>query len=394
MNKITGVSPRVQYFILIGTIIAAGLSQGLLLPLLTVILEEMGVPSHLNGLNAGMLYVGTFVMMLFVEPLLDRLGFKKLLSSGLIVVLIALILFPLFPNIWVWFVLRFAVGLGDSALHYATQLWIITSSPADKRGRNISFYGMSYGLGFSFGPLGMNLKTFADWAPFAALALIFLAVLLLVLMYLPNHQADKAAVGSKPERRYARVIRYAWFALMPAFLYGYTEASMNTSFPLYALRIGLESHWISFMLPFFGIGGLLLQLPLGVLSDRFNRKSVLMATGFIGAAAFAFVPSAGANIWGIALLFALAGGMLGSFYSLGLAYLADILPKELLPTANVIATYLFSIASIAGPNIGGLGIQYISPQSMFWALGGLFLLFTLLGFMYRQKTKEGLSFID
>lgn len=208
----------------------------------------------------------------------------------------------------------------------------------------------------------MNMKTFGDWAPFAAIALIFLAVLLLVLLYLPNHRADKTSGGSKPERRYARVIRYAWFALMPAFLYGYTEASMNTSFPLYALRIGLESHWISFMLPFFGIGGLLLQLPLGVLSDRLNRKSVLMAAGFIGAAAFTFVPSAGASVWGIVLLFALARGMLGSFYSLRLAYLADILPKELLPTANVIATYLFSIASIVGPNVGGLGIQYISPH--------------------------------
>lgn len=82
MNKTTIVSPRVQYFILIGTIIAAGLSQGLLLPLLTVILEEMGVPSHLNGLNAGMLYVGTFVMMLFVEPLLELICSASPVLSG------------------------------------------------------------------------------------------------------------------------------------------------------------------------------------------------------------------------------------------------------------------------------------------------------------------------
>ncbi|MBU5445431.1 MFS transporter [Paenibacillus sp. MSJ-34] len=385
MNTSSSGSSRLQFAILIATIVAAGLSQGLLLPLLTVILEEMGIPSHLNGLNAGMLYIGTFAMMLFVEPLLGRLGYKKLLSSGLIVVLIALVLFPLFPNLWVWFLLRFAVGMGDSALHYATQLWVITSSPADQRGRNISLYGMSYGLGFSLGPLGMTLKPYGEWVPFAAIAFCFLIVLWLVVTFLPNRRAEKPATGATAERRYAKAFRWAWFALMPAFLYGYTEASMNTSFPLYALKIGIDAHWISFMLPFFGIGGLLLQLPLGILSDRYERKNVLMAAGFIGGIAFLAIPAAGASVWGIALLFAVAGGMLGSFYSLGLAYVADILPKELLPTANVIATYLFSIASIIGPNLGGLGIHYVSAQSMFWALGGLFLLFTLLGFAYRQK---------
>ncbi|WP_397386526.1 MFS transporter [Paenibacillus terrigena] len=380
---------RLHYFIMITVIIVTGASQGLLLPLLTVLLEHMGVSSDLNGLNAAMLYIGIFSTLFFVEKLLAYFGFKKLISLSLMLVIIALALFPMFKSIWIWFALRFLVGVGDSALHYASQLWVLTSSNEQNRGRNLSFYGMSYGIGFSIGPLGMNLLVFGDWVPFAAIGVLCTIVLLLIVFILPDYQV----MGTKKdapvlERRYTRSFQWAWFALLPAFLYGYTEASMNSSFPIYALRIGLEQNWISFLLPFFGIGGLILQLPLGVLSDRIGRKKVLMGAGFLGGIAFLLIPLYGANPTAILILFMIAGGMLGSFFSLGLAFAADILPKAYLPSANVVASFIFSIGSILAPNLAGIGMQHISISSLFWLLGGIFIVFAALGFMFKLKQAE------
>lgn len=374
-----------NYLILIIVIVVAGISQGLLLPVLSIFLEQKGVSPGLNGLNAAALYVGSFAMTLVAERLLGAVGFKKLIVGGLLFVMFPLILFPYLPDIKIWFILRLVVGIGDSALHYAAQLWVLLVTAPEKRGRYISLYGMSYGLGFSIGPLGIKLLGFGEAVPFWVLFICMAAVLLLVLMRLPDTKPEKAEHGQLPERRFRRSWAWAWYALIPALLYGYMEAGMNSNFPVYGLRIGLDANQISSLLPFVGIGGLFLQLPLGILSDRFGRKKVLMSAGIAGGVMFILVPVAGTHFWCTLVLLTVAGGLVGSFFSLGLAYAADILPKALLPAANVVASFHFTIGSILGPNLGGQMINWISPGSMFILLGCFYLLFGAAGVLFQHK---------
>ncbi len=379
-------SSSFHYVILLLVIVAAGVSQGLLLPVLSIFLEKMGVSSAMNGLNAAALYVGSFTMTLVAERTLGALGFKKLVSIGLVLVLVSVILFPVFPSVKFWFVLRLLVGIGDSAVHYAAQLWVLLVTPEENRGRNISIYGMSYGLGFSLGPLGIPLLHFGDSVPFIALAVLVLLVFLLVMIKLPDLRPEKLKGEERPTKRFRRSYAFAWYALIPALLYGYMESGINSNFPVYGLRVGLSEQQIAFLLPFIGIGGLVLQLPLGLLSDRFGRKRVLIICGILGGLAFTLVPLAGTSTAAILILLMLAGGMIGSFFSLGLAYAADILPKLLLPAANVIASFHFNIGSIAGPNIGGTLMQYGWNAGMFIVLGLGFMAFGLLGVFVRNKT--------
>ncbi|WNQ13879.1 MFS transporter [Paenibacillus aurantius] len=389
-NELTQIKQeRYRFATLIVITVLAGVSQGMLLPMLTVLLEQAGVTSGMNGLNSAALYAGVFASMFFIEKPLARFGYKRIIVGGMIAVMAASLLFPAWENLWFWVVLRILVGIGESSLHFCTQLWIISSSRAERRGRNISFYGMSYAIGFSLGPVGLNLLRFGTWVPFAAMAACF-ALSLLLMARLPNEYPEKdPSRASSDGRRYARIIRLAWFALIPSFLYGYMEATMNSSFPVYGLRMGWSEGWISVLLPAIGIGSLVLQMPLGVLSDRAGRKPVLIAAAFIGSLAFLMVPAAGDRLWVVHLLFAVAGGLVGSFFSLGLAYLADLLPRPLLASANVIASLNFSIGSIAGPNAGGLGIQYLSLGSLFYFLGGFFLLFAFAGLFFKGRQEEG-----
>lgn len=375
---------RSRLIILLLVVMVAGMSQGLLLPLLTIMLERSGVSSDMNGINSAALYIGIFCTVFFVERPVVRFGYKKVIIAGIALVSMSVLLFPISDSLVVWFVLRLLVGVGDSCLHYATQLWIVSSSPADRRGKFISLYGMAYGLGFSIGPLGINLMSFGKAVPFMVSGTLFISVLLLVLR-LQNEKPEQAKKSRSSENRFITTYRMAWFVLIPGFLYGLMEASMNSNFPLYGLRIDLSQHWISFLLLSFGVGGLILQLPLGILSDKVGRKPILIACGLIGSLVFFLIPVAGSNVGLLFVLFALAGGFVGSFYSLGLAYAADILPKAILPAANVIASIHFSIGSIMGPTLGGFGIRYISIHSIFLFLGGAFLLFALFGLMFRPK---------
>ncbi|OIB04462.1 MFS transporter [Paenibacillus sp. LC231] len=386
-EAVTPRQGRTHYFILIAVVIAAGLSQGLLLPVLAIFLERMGISSSMNGLNAAALYVGSFAMTLVAERLLGWVGFKKLIISGLVLVMLSLVAFPLIPSVAVWFVLRVLVGIGDSALHYAAQLWVLMMSTAKNRGRSISFYGMSYGLGFSIGPLGIPLLKYGEAVPFIILAVLFLFILLVVLFKLPNLKPEKSENGEQqPAGRYLKSYRLAWFALIPAFLYGYMEAGINSNFPVYGLRSGFTLGEISALLPFVGIGGLVLQLPLGIWSDKFGRKRVLAIAGIVGGCCFLLIPVAGTNFWATLILLTLAGGLVGSFFSLGLAYAADILPRVLLPAANVVASFHFNAGSIAGPNAGGAIMETGWNGGVFVLLGGLYILFACTGLWFKVKT--------
>lgn len=386
-EAVTPRQGRTHYFILIAVVVAAGLSQGLLLPVLAIFLERMGISSSMNGLNAAALYVGSFAMTLVAERLLGWVGFKKLIISGLVLVMLSLVAFPLIPSVAVWFVLRVLVGIGDSALHYAAQLWVLMMSTAKNRGRSISFYGMSYGLGFSIGPLGIPLLKYGEAVPFIILAVLFLFIMLVVLFKLPNLKPEKSENGEQqPAGRYLKSYRLAWFALIPAFLYGYMEAGINSNFPVYGLRSGFTLGEISALLPFVGIGGLVLQLPLGIWSDKFGRKRVLAIAGIVGGCCFLLIPVAGTNFWATLILLTLAGGLVGSFFSLGLAYAADILPRVLLPAANVVASFHFNAGSIAGPNAGGAIMETGWNGGIFVLLGGLYILFACTGLWFKVKT--------
>ncbi|CAM4459105.1 MFS transporter [Paenibacillus tarimensis] len=377
---------------LILVVIVAGASQGLLLPLLSIWLEQRGVSAQVNALNSAALYLGVFGTMFVIERPVRKYGFQPVILTGIVMVIAATISFTFTQSLAVWFMLRLIVGIGDSALHYASQLWIVSNAPADRRGRYISLYGMAYGVGFSIGPLAIKLTRYGDIIPIITMNVLFIAVLIMVLR-LRNEQPPEAdgARGSntaKPENRFLRVYRLAWFPLIPAFLYGYMEASMNGNFPIYGLRMGITSDEIAYLLPLIGFGSLILQLPLGVWSDRIGRKPILMLCGIAGAAAFLAVPLAGSNSWGIGALFLVAGGSIGSFYSLGLAYAADLLPRAILPTANVIASIHFSIASLIGPNAGGWLIQHVSLPSLFYIMGSVYILFAASGLRYRGQKED------
>lgn len=375
-------------FILILVIIAAGLSQGLLLPVLSIFMEERGISSSVNGLHAAALYIGSFGMSLVAVKVLERIGFKKLILGGMVLVMVALPLFPLISNLEVWFILRLLVGIGDNALHFASQLWMMLITPPNQRGRNISIYGMSYGIGFSIGPLAIRLLPYGQLVPFLLLAILFALVALLVYLQMPDTMPDKLDEGkgkASGSRKTLRIYRLAWFALIPSVLYGYMEAAMNSNFPIYGLRTGLTAGEIATLLPFFGIGGLILQLPLGYLSDRYGRKIILMIAGSLGGLLFLIVPLIGNDYFGLLVIFMLTGGLVGSFFSLGLAYAADILPRHLLPTANVIASIHFNIGSIAGPNLGGAAMHFGSAGLLFVILGLFYLTFSVAGLLFRPE---------
>lgn len=380
-------SSRYTIWTLVGIVCIAGMNQGLTLPLLAILLEEQGVSSIANGMNAAAMYVGIILISPWLEVPLRRLGYRSTILFGLLLMTAATICLPFLHGLTVWFILRMIMGIGDSILHYASQMWVAAITPPERRGRDLSIYGLAYGVGFSIGPLGINLLQIGLWAPFITLGVISMVAFFLVNR-LKNAFPPPVEQMEKGQNRYVLVVKLAWLALIPSFLYGFMESSLNGSFPIYALRIGLSAEWVSVILPSFVVGSLILQLPLGTLSDRIGRQKVMMLCAITGGLAMLLIPLAEANVWLIMGLLAVAGAAVGSFYSLGLAFASDILPEGMIPIAGIIASVNFSVASIVAPNVNGFFIDYVAPGWMFYLMGSLILFFSVAGMFFKPKTKR------
>lgn len=384
----TNKSMNHRFWILVSIVAVSGFSQGMLLPLIAVILEHSGVSSSLNGLNATALYIGILFVSPFMEQPLRKFGYKPVIILGTLLVITSLALFPVWKSFWFWFVLRLVIGIGDHALHFSTQTWITSFSESTNRGRNLSLYGLFFSIGFALGPLMTPLVNVNQSLPFILSSALCLAGWFFLFSLKNEYPEQEAMVHSFAAtlKRFSQAWKYGWVAFLPPFAYGILESSLNGSFPVYALRIGLDVRTVSILLASFAVGAIVFQLPLGILSDRLGRRNVLTTILFLGAICFTVASSLEHSVIGLTMSLFLAGMFVGSTFSLGISYMADLLPKNLFPTGNLMCGIFFSLGSLMGPTVSGIIIQYFTNIHFFHIISTLFFMifFTLL--LYRKKS--------
>jgi len=377
-----------RFWILVSIVAMSGFSQGMLLPLISVIFESSGLSSSLNGINATALYIGTLIASPFMEQPLRKFGYKPIILVGGLAVVVSLISFPLWKTFWFWFFLRLLIGIGDHALHFATQTWITSFSSPKRLGRNISLYGLFFGIGFAVGPLMTPLVKVNQSLPFIISSLLCLIGWLFIFTLKNEFPDQDIEVNSffKTIKRFSSALKYGWIAFLPPLGYGFLESSLNGSFPVYALRNGIDVKNVSVLLAAFAIGAIVFQLPLGIMSDKYGRRNILIFILLLGSVCFTTASIVEGSV--IALLFCLfiAGMLVGSTFSLGISYMADLMPKNLLPTGNLLCGIFYSIGSLGGPFIGGLFIQYFRSISYFHIISTILFIVFLLILTFGHKS--------
>jgi len=379
---------RFRFWILVSIVAISGFSQGMLLPLIAIIFEKSGVSSSLNGLNATALYIGILLVSPFMEMPLRKYGYKPVILVGGGIVVVALALFPLWQSFWFWFGLRLLIGIGDHSLHFATQTWITSSSPINKRGRNVSLYGLFFGIGFASGPLMTPLVNVNEALPFLVSSILCLIGWFFLFMLKNEYPVQEVEMNSflHTIKRFRKALKYGWVAFLPPFSYGFLESSLNGSFPVYALRTGIDVRNVSLILSAFAIGSILTQLPLGMLSDQYGRRSILISVLFLGFLSFTAAIILEQSFIGLFLSFLIAGMLVGSTFSLGISFMSDLVPKNLLPTGNLLCGIFFSLGSLSGPIIGGLFIQFFQQVSFFYIISTMLLILSFIIFVFSRKT--------
>lgn len=352
--------------IAIATIV--GCSISLTIALLSVRLDQGGFSAVAIGINTASGGVATLVGAPFIPWAARRFGVARLLLASLCLGGIGLIGFTMTADYTAWLVLRFALGLAVTAEFVLSEFWITTAAPEGRRGLAIGIYAAALAAGFAAGPLVLSLIGTSGNLPFYfGAALFFIAAIPLAF-----NAGDAPNITLRSGKTLLTFLREAPGATLAGLLHGAIEVACLSLLPIYALRAGLSVTDGALFASIFILGNSALQLPLGLLADRIDKRLLLLVLASVGFFGALFL-----GMLGIRLLFVfevtllLWGGIVGALYPVGLGQLGADYEGSDLASANSAFVMTYAGGMLIGPPLIGIGLDMAPPSGLFWAIAAL-----------------------
>jgi MFS family permease len=348
--------------------VVVNLVYGLTLPLLSLVLDGQGVSKTVIGLSIMAQAAGGVAMASFTPGLIARIGTARLMQAATMLAGITLLSLAVFPYVEAWFPLRFLLGASAAILWSASEAVINEMAVDSWRGRIIGLYGAAGAAGFALGPLILVITGSDGVLPFAVTAsLILLAGL--PLFWLPS--GNRYANQGPPPRLWA-VFRMAPEIMLLNFTYAAAVEAFLAFFPLFGLHIGLGEARSLALLTAFGLGGVVLQLPLGWLADHVDRRRMLLACVLLTALGCVILPAI-ISVKTIAPFFVFGlGGVEGMIYAMGVILLGQRFRGVELATASVVFTSMWGVGTLVGPGFVGVGMDLLGAQFMPYLIAVLY----------------------
>lgn len=343
----------------IACITTAGVSLALSVPLLAFAMEARGASGLFIGANTAM----AGVAVLAATPLIPRaaalVGVRPLLFASLVLGALAMLGFALPWPLWTWFPLRFALGVSLGAMFVLSEFWITSLAPPRSRGLVMGAYVTALSLGFAAGPAILVATGTGGLLPYLVGSALFIVAMAPILLF-----GAGAPKIDKPEpgRGVLFFIRLAPAATLAGLTFGAIETGAFTFLPLYGVRTGLEADQAALIGSAVALGNVVSQIPLGLLSDRMDRRKllILIAAGCaLGAAA---IPLTQGSVVAYFALAAVWGSVISGLYTVGLALLGERFSGVDLATANAAFVMMYALGMLVGPPVLGAGMDLWNPH--------------------------------
>jgi MFS family permease len=261
-----------------------------------------------------------------------------------------------------WFGFRLITGLCFAGLYVVMESWINAASTNATRGFVLSVYMLVSLGGLAFGQQLLNL-----YSP-AGFELFILSSALISLSLVPFALTTRVAPEVPPTAGLdiRRLYQISPLGIVGCFAAGVTNGAFWGLGPLFAQGIGLSVAGISIFMSAVIFGGMALQLPLGRLSDRFDRRKLILvaclSNALLGVAILAWGDRSELLLFALAFAF---GGFAMTLYSLCVAHTNDFMKETDLVEASGALLLAFGVGALLGPLLGSLFMVAIGPQGLF-----------------------------
>jgi MFS family permease len=339
---------------------------------LRVAIEDFG--PTISGLVLSSYFAGFTLGALRCEGIIERVGHIRAYAAFAGMVVAATATMPLLAGALPWLILRAVIGFGCSGLFIATESWLNAKVEPSERGRIFSFYMFGTFLALALGQLLIGKARVEAADPFNAIAVLF-AVALVIVSTTRAEPPRSTASSSLP---FGQLFRAAPVAVVGCMVSGLVSASFYALVPAWMQDEGIARETIATFMLFAVLGGLAFQIPIGRVSDQFDRRVVLSMLSFgFAATAIALVtlPHSRPVILSAA---ALLGGFMSTLYPVCVANAHDQMPADQVVAVSGQLILVSGLGSILGPLIGTSVMARLDINGVFYFMAAVGLLLALL----------------
>jgi MFS family permease len=364
------------------------LGNSLLAITLPLKMEAAGVANELTGVVMAAYFAGLLAGCIYGKTLIFRVGHIRAFAGLSALNVGAILCHAMIFDPMAWAVLRFVSGLCIAGIFSALESWLNDRLDNTNRGRVLGVYMVITYFAMALGQLSINVWDVDSAGGFIAAALLTsLAIVPVALTRAEAPSLAKAAPITLGE-----LYRISPLAVTSAVCSGLMLGAFWGMGAIFGREIGFSVLETSLFTGSFIFGGLLLQIPIGWLSDRFDRRTVLCNV-LAGATMVCFAGLAAGRLGDplpvVLALAALLGGAISNVYPLAIAQAFDYLDRERYVAGASRMLMAFSVGAVAGPLVSSIAMSWLGPHAFFGYIGAIAGLLTAF-VLYRMGRRKPL----
>ncbi len=362
---------------------------------LCLLMVGNGLQGSLLGVRGGIEGFSTFEMSIVMSgyflgflggsraapEMIRRVGHVRVFAALGSFISAVLILYPAFAHPVSWTIGRIIIGFCFSGVYVTAESWLNAAATNENRGKALSLYMIVQMIGII---AAQGLLLVGDPSGFILFiipsVLVSISFAPILLSVSPTPAFDRTQPMSL-----RRLYHISPLSCVGVFLLGGAFSAQFGMAAVYGSQAGLSIKEISIFIATFYIGATLAQYPLGWLSDRMDRRQLIMIVALVGGVG-AVIGMALNTQTGLLVAAFLVGGMSNPLYSLLISYANDFLDSQDMASASGGMIFLNGLGAISGPLATGWIMTVLGPPG-FWLFIGL-LLFALAGYAAYRMTRR------
>ena len=372
------------------------------------LLGVRAVIEEFNYLAVGALFsgyfLGYFVGAFYCPKLINSVGHIRTFSAFASLASLSALIHVTFVNPYVWIFGRFLTGFSMIAIFIVTESWLNDRATNRNRGQILSLYMIITYVAFATGNLLLNVSSPTKYEPFILISVLFSIALVPILLAKKKPPKFKKTASMNIKELY-RISPFGSFAMLCT---GFIYSAVLTLASVYAANMNLTIYEISILLTLIVAAGAIFQWPIGYISDRMDRRKVIIASGILAIIfcilAILFSGTSFSNAFTqnltkfnyfsttlektkLFLSITLMAGMTLTFFPIILAYVNDNITKEKFVAAGSGLNIVFGVGAIFGPILCSITMQLLGANGFFVYII-LFLTLMVIFGLYRITRSE------
>ncbi|WP_299145071.1 MFS transporter [uncultured Tateyamaria sp.] len=300
--------------------------------------------------------------------MIRRVGHVRVFAALASLISAVMILYPTFADPWVWTAGRVLIGFCFSAVYVTAESWLNDAADNSNRGQALSLYMIVQTLGIV---ASQALLLTADPSGFVLFVIPSVLVSIAITPILLSISPTPAFDTTKPMTLRA-LANVSPLGVVGMFVLGGVFSAQFGMASVYGAQVGLSVAQISTFVAIFFVGAVVLQYPIGWMSDRIDRRVLVVAVAAVGFGGSVLGMALGGSFTLLLVSGFIVGGMSNPLYSLLIAHTNDFLDHDDMAAASGGLVFINGLGAVFGPLIVGALMENVGPAGFYLFTAVLF----------------------